>query len=90
MGKRYRTLFVSLFFDIYKKSANGEISTRTMDLRGLLDALHMISHGLDVHTALDLGITNKTFDDYERDLVQDVIKSRIPSTLTGSAIFDSL
>jgi MoxR-like ATPase len=90
MGKRYRTLFVSLFFDIYKKSSNGEISTRTMDLRGLIDALHMISHGLDVRTALDMGIANKTFDDYERNLVQDIIKSRIPSALTGGAVFDSL
>jgi MoxR-like ATPase len=87
MGKRYRTLFAALFFDLYEKSAHGEISTRTVDLRGLLDALHMIGLGLDTRSALDMGLTNKTFDDYEHGLVQDVIKSRIPAALTGSTIF---
>jgi hypothetical protein len=87
MTERYRTLFAALFFDLQEKSAHAEISTRVLDLRGLLDALHMIQHGLDVRAALDLGLTNKTFDEYERGLVQDVINGRIPSGLTASAMF---
>jgi hypothetical protein len=87
MNKRYRELFTSLFFDLHEKSAHGEISTRALDLRGLLDSLHMIRLGLDVKAALELGLTNKAVDDYERGLVQDVIRGRIPTSLSGSAIF---
>jgi midasin (ATPase involved in ribosome maturation) len=89
MTERYRELFASLFFDLQKKSAQGEISTRALDLRGLLDTLHMIRHGLGVAAALDMGLTNKTFDEYERGLVQDVIRGRIPANLTAGAIFRS-
>jgi MoxR-like ATPase len=83
----YRDIFASLFSDLLEKSNHGEISTRVLDLRGLLDALHMIRCGLSVSDALDLGITNKTFDEYERGLVGDVIRSRIPSNLSRDAVF---
>jgi nitric oxide reductase NorQ protein len=37
--------------------------------------------------ALDLGIVNKCFDDYERQLVEDMIHVRFPGDLQRSAIF---
>ncbi len=33
--------------------------------------------GLDIFTALDMGITNKTFDTYEQTLIRDTIRTRI-------------
>jgi hypothetical protein len=82
-------VFAGLFFDLQAKCAAGEISSRPLDLRGLLDALDMARLGLDVRSALDLGIVNKSFDEYERTLVGDVLHARIPAGLTGSAIFKS-
>ena len=79
--------FATLFEELRKKSENAEISSRTLDLRGLLDALHLIEHGLDAGHALDMGITNKTFDEYERTLVHDVIRARIPARLERNQVF---
>ena len=37
-----------------------------MDLRGLLDGVALMGKGLNVQDALDMGITNKTFDPMSR------------------------
>ena len=68
----------TLFQDLRDKCQSGEISTRTLDLRGLLAALRLIEHGLTAGQALELGLVNKAFDPYERQLAADVIAARIP------------
>jgi hypothetical protein len=35
-----------------------------------------------------MGITNKSFDDFERKLVEDVIRLRIPDKLEREEIFN--
>lgn len=70
--------FAALFQDLRDKCQSGEISTRTLDLRGLLAALRLIEHGLTAGQALELGLVNKAFDPYERQLAADVIAARIP------------
>ena len=70
--------FAALFQDLRDKCQSGEISTRTLDLRGLLAALRLIEHGLTAGQALELGLVNKAFDPYERQLAVDVIAARIP------------
>ena len=70
--------FAALFQDLRDKCQSGEISTRTLDLRGLLAALRLIEHGLTAGQALELGLVNKAFDPYERQLAADVISARIP------------
>ena len=70
--------FAALFQDLRDKCQSGEISTRTLDLRGLLAALRLIQHGLSAGQALELGLVNKAFDPYERQLAADVIAARIP------------
>lgn len=79
--------FVQLFYDLHKKADSAEISARAVDLRGLLDALRLIEHGLDAAPALDLCITNKTFDPYEQALIRDVIAARIPKNLNRAKVF---
>lgn len=81
------TQFARLFTEIDKKAQNAEISERALDLRGLLDALSLISMGLSAGTALEMCIINKTFDEYERRLIRDVINSRIPDKLDRAAVF---
>jgi len=46
-----------------------------------------MDRGLEADKALQMGITNKTFDDFERKLVEDVIRLRIPAGLERDAIF---
>lgn len=79
--------FGVLFLELQAKCEHGEITSRALDLRGLLDAISLIDKGLGVHTALDMGISNKTFDPYEKALIQDVIHARISSCAQRADLF---
>ena len=87
LEKKYRGQFVQLFLDLQKKCENAEISSKALDLRGLLDALRLIRRGVSAGMALDMGITNKAFDSYEQGLIRDVIAARIPAKLDRSRLF---
>lgn len=43
--------------------------------------------GVSVYTALDMGITNKTFDEYEQTLIRDTIRARISRKVERKDIF---
>lgn len=79
--------FSALFLDLQEKAKNGEISTRSIDLRGLIASLKLIRGGLSPREALSMGITNKCFDAFEQQLVNDIVMTRIPASLTGGSIF---
>lgn len=83
----YAEQFSVLFLELQTKCENAEITSRALDLRGLLDSLSLIACGLDVHAALDMGITNKTFDPYEQTLIRDTIRARISNKADSAAIF---
>ena len=83
----YRDLFVKLFMDLQLKSLNAEISSKPIDLRGLFAAIETMGQGLDVKSALDIGIVNKTFDVYEKEIVSDVVASLFPKNLDSKDIF---
>lgn len=88
LNRKSRGLLAMLFFDLNKKCMNSEISTRALDLRGLLDAIDLMKLGLSPAAALDMGITNKSFDSYERQLIHDMIAARIPAKLRPDQVFD--
>lgn len=54
--------FVGLFLDLQLKALNSEISTKALDLRGLLAAMRIIKVGLSPALAVQMGVVNKTFD----------------------------
>jgi MoxR-like ATPase len=87
LNKKYLEQFAGLFQDLQKKSDNSEISTKGVDLRGLISSIHLMDKGLEANKALHMGITNKTFDNYEQTLVKDVIRLRIPDKLERGEIF---
>lgn len=87
MKKTYVKQFAGLFDDIEKKCRSGELTEKVLDLRGLLDALRLMNSGLSPRLALDMGITNKTFDTYEQTLVRDIISSRISDKTDSQMIF---
>ncbi|MDY3052683.1 MAG: AAA family ATPase [Ndongobacter sp.] len=79
--------FALLFHDLQQKNENAEISTKPVDLRGLLSALKLISNGLNPFAALDMGLVNKSFDPFEQELVRDVIRLRLPAQLKAEDLF---
>ena len=84
---KYVHQFALLFLDLQKKCDSAEISTKALDLRGMLDALRLMRRGVAAGPALDMGITNKAFDSYEQGLIRDVIAARIPTSLTAEKLF---
>lgn len=88
MKKQFREQFSGLFTDIEKKCQSGELTPRVLDLRGLLDAIRLMHGGLHPSPALDMGITNKTFDSYEQELVRDIISSRVSKNTDAASIFE--
>ena len=87
LAAKYAHQFALLFLDLQKKCDSAEISTKALDLRGMLDALRLIRRGIPAGAALDMGITNKAFDAYEQSLIRDVIAARIPAKLDRSRLF---
>ena len=76
-----------LFLDLQLKAGNNEISTKPLDLRGLIGALKTIRGGLSPRTAIRMGIVNKSFDLFEREIVEDIVMTRIPESWTPAEIF---
>jgi MoxR-like ATPase len=76
-----------LFLDLQTKADNNEISTKPLDLRGLIGALKTVRAGLAPRLAIRMGIVNKSFDLFERELVDDIVMTRIPEKWTPAEIF---
>ena len=87
LKEKYRKAFIDLFISLQTKSENNEISTKSVDLRGLIGAIETIKIGLSPYQALMMGLVNKSFDEFERQIVLDSLKSKIPTDI-GESVFD--
>lgn len=83
----YARQLAEMFQEIRKKCDSSEISTKALDLRGLLAAVHLTQEGLNLGEALDMGILSKSFDEFERQLVADTVAARIDGKLGRDDIF---
>ncbi len=79
--------FIGLFLDLQLKSLNSEITTRVLDLRGLLSAIRIIRTGISPRRAVRMGVINKTFDVFEKNIVEDVVMTRIPEDWTREDVY---
>lgn len=79
--------FAGLFLDLQLKAQNGEISTKPLDLRGMIGALKAVRLGLSPRRAVTMGITNKSFDLFEKEIIGDIVMTRIPEIWTSEQIF---
>ena len=79
--------FCGLFLDLQTKAQNSEISTKALDLRGLLGSLGAVEIGLPPYQAVQMGITNKAFDIFEKEIVSDMVMTRIPEDWTKENVF---
>ena len=76
-----------LFEEIRKKCESSEISTKALDLRGLLATVNLVYNGLTMREALNIAVINKSFDEFERTLVEDIVSTRIDGSLSKEDIF---
>ena len=79
--------FIGLFLDLQLKAEHSEISTKSVDIRGMIGALKTIQIGLKPTSAVNMGITNKSFDIFEREIVEDIVMTRIPEDWTRDDVF---
>ena len=85
----YASQLTALFGEIRRKCESSEISTKALDLRGLLAAVGLVRSGLSLREALNIAIINKSFDEFERTLVEDIVSTRIDGRLTRKELFAS-
>lgn len=83
----YASQLTALFEEIRRKCESSEISTKSLDLRGLLAAVNLVYNGLSMREALNIAIINKSFDEFERTLVEDIVSTRIDGRLTKEELF---
>ena len=88
LKEKYRKAFIDMFISLQSKSENNEISTKSVDLRGLMSAIDTMQIGLNPFDAIMMGIANKSFDEFERQIVIDTIKTKIPTNIEESIFND--
>lgn len=79
--------FAGLFLDLQLKAEHSEISTKSVDIRGMIGALKTIQTGIRPLLAVHMGITNKSFDVFEREIVEDIVMTRIPEDWTKENVY---
>lgn len=77
LSDKIRSSVIALFMDLQLKYQQGEISSKAVDLRGLLGALGIYQQGLGLRSALQMGLVNKVFNEDERQMIQDLLDLRI-------------
>ena len=87
LKEEYMENFSRIFLDLQLKSQNSEISSKTVDLRGLIGAMRAIQKGLEPRLAMKMGVLDKTFDDFEKEIVSDVIHLHLPQFAKREDIF---
>lgn len=88
LSAKWADQFAALFEELRLKCAGGEISAKALDLRGLIAALHLMEKGLTVRAAMELGVINKAFEPFERQLAADVIWARLPQDAEAGRFFE--
>lgn len=88
LKEKYREAFLDMFISLQFKSENNEISTKSVDLRGLISAIQTIEIGLNPYDAVLMGLANKSFDEFERQIVIDTIKTKVPPVIEENIFND--
>ena len=87
LKEKYMNSFIDIFESLQEKSENSEISTKSVDLRGLISAIETMEYGLNPYDAIEMGLVNKSFDEFERQIVRDTVDNKLPKKIDES-VFD--
>lgn len=88
MKDEYVKNFTSFFFDLKLKVKNGELLTVSPDIRSLFDSFDLVKNGLNLKNALRLTIVNKSFDEFEKNLITDLINASFRDEIFYRDIFN--
>lgn len=80
--------FARFFLDLQQKSLNAEISSKSIDLRGLLSSISLMQRGLSINQSIEMGLSHKTFDSFESDIVKDTLDTLFESTIKSEDLFN--
>ena len=58
-------------------------------MRGMVSAVRLMEKGIGPDAALRMGIANKSFDPFGRQLVMDTIRARIPKNMGAGELFEA-
>lgn len=83
----YTERFAKFFLDLQKKSLNSEISSKSIDLRGLISSISLMEYGLTISESIEMGMSHKSFDLYETEIVDDTLKTLFERNLTSKELF---
>ncbi|MGL4548859.1 hypothetical protein [Eubacterium aggregans] len=75
--------------DLQEKSVNSGITTKSVDLRGIISSLKAVRRGLSPVQAINMGIIDKTFDQYEKEIIGDIVRTRIRESWRAESVFPS-
>lgn len=84
----YTNRFSKFFIDLQNKSLNSEISSKSIDLRGLLSSIALMEKGLTIKQSIQMGLSDKTFDNFESELVIDTLDTLFESTIQSKDLFN--
>ena len=87
MKEAAKKAFIGLYLDLQKTAGQAEISTKALDLRGMIGALRTVRAGLSPWQAVKMVIVNKCFDLYEKEIIQDAAMTRIPEEWSKGDVF---
>lgn len=94
LGRRFPDLteegrgrLADLFQALHKKNEQAEISSKAVDLRGLLAAIGLMRKGLSPLQSLHMGLTYKSRDPYEQEIVADLLKLYLSEKEEAKAFF---
>ena len=81
--------FIGVFMDLQKKSRKTVRSPQKAleYFEGLLAAMKIVRAGLSPLAAVQMGVVNKTFDIFEKEIVDDVVRTRIPEEWTKDDVY---
>lgn len=76
-----------LFLALAEKHAQGEISSRAVDLRGMFAAVRMMQRGVRPWQAVAMGMVDKCMEEEERAIASDVVRLFLAEDDTAAAFF---
>lgn len=81
LSEDFLTNLINFFKDLKDKAESHEITNSAPDLRGIFDCLDLVKEGLEFKEAMRLCLVNKIFDEYEANLIEDLLKARFPDNI---------
>lgn len=69
------TGLVKAYYDLEGKATRGEISSRSVSVRGMLDIIKLLNVGMPLRKALMLTLVNKSFDSFEKTQIKDALST---------------